>query len=214
MLDVGRWHNLGGMLSDREGVYLYNTVVALPAPARIIEVGSYQGKSTIAMLQACKDTANSAAIKKVTSVDDFSGDGMTPGESTPASRQDGVRVIRAVTEEWGLRDWLQDIMAMPSQDFFHIFNTIPHGITSEAWLALRPKVDMFFIDGCHACVKEDMLAAWPLLRGGGVMICHDYHRVNPGFRWISDLIDSTGIPGAPVEDTPSEDMLLWKAIKP
>lgn len=208
-LDLDRWVFQGGMMAREDGEILYKEVAALPAPAYIVEIGCYEGKSTIAMLQACRDTSTPTEKKSLISVDDFSGDGMNPGESTKARREEGVQTVKDNVASWGLSGWHDDILPMTSERFFKLYNTKPYG-APEGWEGKRRVADMFFIDGCHSCVKDDMLAAWPMLRSGGVMICHDYHTADPGFFWIRDLIDGAGLGGSKI---PGSEM-LYRAVKP
>lgn len=123
---------------------------------------------------------------------------MTGGESTPRSRGSGMAAVYHNVESFGLQHWYNPIQAMTSAEWFaqHDPNML---------------VDMFFIDGYHPGVRDDMRDAWQLLRKGGVMVCHDHHIVDPGFFWLRDLIDSTGLPG---EHWGGEATALWRGVKP
>ncbi len=193
--DLERWRQVGGMFSDKEGLLLYQEVLALPAPAQIIEIGCYQGRSTTAMLQACRDSAEQGR-KTVLSVDPFAGQGMQAMDSTISEKNSGREVVYANVNDMGLRDWYVGVDT----------------ITSDEWFSKTPvyeQFDMFFIDGLHPIVDQDMLRAWPLLRPGGIMICHDYHVYDQGYFWLRDLIDSAKLPGKHL----AENTLLYKVIK-
>lgn len=71
--------------------------------------------------------------------------------------------------------------------------TIMPMLSSEAAELLRGQTfDMVFIDGGHEyeCVRADILAYRPLVRPGGLLCGHDYHRKSwPGvFRAVNELI--------------------------
>jgi hypothetical protein len=196
MFELQRWNNIGGMLAEAEGKLLYEEVMALPGGSIIVEIGCYEGRSTVAMLQACRDSMQDKPFKKLITIDNFSGSGMEPGVSTQASRDNGVRVVTDNVANFNLLSWFGGVRPMTSEEWFN---------QSSDFVA-----DMFFIDGYHPGVQYDMHEAWKRLRPGGVIICHDYHTTDPGLFWLRDLIDQAGLPGRHMAVGTS----FYKAVKP
>jgi len=196
-VDWALWSTVGGMLQEIEGKMLYEQALVLPEGATIVEIGCYEGRSTTALLGACRDSEGMR--KRVITVDNFSGDGMTEGRSTAESKGSGLAGLYSNVSRLGLKDWLHDVFAVTSWEWFDEYARYDEELGFK----------MFFIDGCHSCVAEDMKRAWTMLSPGGVLICHDYHTDNPGFAWIKELIDSVGLNGQPMRQGTS----FYRAVK-
>ena len=193
------WDKIPGWFNALEGKALYDEVKALGSRAlRVVEIGSFRGKSTVAILEGCKDAGMMGQV--LSCVDNFSGTGETAGETSYERRLEGGKLLAQTIDAFGLRKWLLGI----------------NGTSSEEWLKDHPvktfqnAYNFFFIDGCHPCAAEDALAAWPLLKPGGVMICHDYDPTIPDSEVVKAL-DECGLPGKHIGVAGTS---LWKAIKP
>lgn len=181
--NLGVWSTLSGFIEPDEGQLIYEEALKQPCGAKIIEIGPYHGKSTVALLQGCKDsTCQPDNQKKVLSIDKFDGQGMTQGDATPQSQQAGRGIVLSVIAEYGLLQWLDDVGISDSQEWF-----------AKNGPALAGKVDMFFIDGYHGIVDKDIRAAIPLMKPGGVILCHDFWPIPHQLDWITKKILSVGL---------------------
>lgn len=83
----------------------------------------------------------------------------------------------------------QTLMIMPSRD-------IPTFFQSGFF-------DMIFIDGDHSYegVKNDLYAVIPLLKEGGVLICHDYETREPVKRAVDEYCKAVGASVTHIIDT-------------
>lgn len=190
MFSWDEWANLDGFIEPKEGFLLYNEVLQLPCQSTIVEIGCYHGKSTVALLEGCKDSSCTNDKKKiVSSVDYFAGQGMTESETTPEETATGMEIVNCVVREWGVTPWFAGVVAMKSQDWFSQHTEL-HG-----------KVDMMFLDGCHPIVDQDLTHALPYFHSGSVVLCHDYWPHDHPFSWITRKIESVGLSFTRLEDT-------------
>lgn len=181
MFDVDQWDkDWPGWFNKAEGKFLYDTVLAISEPATIIEIGSYRGRSTAAILQACMDSSPNK-LKSVICIDNFSGPGSTLGEQRTQAevKQWELDFLEAI-ELHGYKNWFSMLRVMTSQDWFKEKE-------GTRW-------PMFFIDGCHPEVVLDIQKAWPMLMPGGLLLCHDYDPNTP-LHSVKVAIDSCGVQG-------------------
>lgn len=190
--ELDRWRLIPGMIEDDEGVALYQTAAQLPANARCLEIGSYMGKSSIAIMSGLRDGGGG----RLTCVDPFAGTGLAPSVPSKEDQKRGSNALSNNILNWPLGTYWSGVAVMDSSRYF---------------LTLAPysEIDFVFIDGLHTRVDEDMLSAWRHLTPGGTMICHDYHVVDPDYFWITKLIDRASLPGKWMGGTTK----LWKAVK-
>lgn len=204
MIDWEKWETVPGWFNRAEAETLYDIAYSMPCPSRIVEIGAYRGRSTVILVQACRDamvqkTVRARCKMDVESVDNFSGTGQEHGQPTEIQQADGVMMLHWNLEMMGLRPNILN----PSWGVY---------VGSSAqWFAGHPddKYNMFFIDGCHLTAGEDVLAAWNRLEPGGVLVCHDYDPSSPTSKVVMD-INATGIPG---KHCGVGGTSLWKAIK-
>jgi len=158
MLDLERWDKIGGWMTKSEGQYLYDQVSASPDGSRIVEIGSYRGRSTAALLQACADTSPNR-LKKVIAVDLFVGDGSQVAKPSEDEQKSSASKFYDTIYTCQLHPWLVRLDVMSSEEWFEIN---------------QDSYDMFFIDGCHPRVAFDVKEAWRRLKPGGILLVHDY----------------------------------------
>lgn len=134
---------------------------------RIIEVGSFQGRSTRALADHC-----TGVVYAVDTWHDYEGDGDCQGQLVAAKGGTWAEIQQAFTRH------LADHLASG--------RVIPVVSTSQAALPTLTAIgqaDLVFIDGDHryeAC-RRDIEGYAPLVRPGGILAGHDYgHRAWPG----------------------------------
>lgn len=159
MLDISRALKVKGWMTSEELRWLAN---AAQGCQRILELGSYLGRSTRALLDNsdaylwCVDTWNSRIFKKTYST----GHHYNAFLKGIADARDRVTVLKMTTRE--------AVKCMPVEPF-----------------------DLVFIDADHTYkwVKHDILNFAPLLRLGGILSGHDYFSSAPGLmRAVDELI--------------------------
>lgn len=197
MLDLKAWDEIPGWFNKAEGQILYNIVLDLKAPAHIIEIGCFRGKSTVAMLQACADSSGPIKKKYVSSIDNFSGSGAESGHSTDQSIQEGERLVRREIKKRKLDKWFANLWTLSSDEWFA-------EKTGDKFI-----YSMFFIDGCHSQVAKDVANAWQRLAKGGIVVCHDYDPSVKDSPVIRD-IDALRLPG---KHCGVHGASLWLAVK-
>lgn len=162
---VARYGSIQGFLHDVEG-YALMRLAARPGPAgRVVEIGSFMGKSTCWLAHGVRLAhERGAPAAKVAAVDHFEGSrehrpGGTHeiaeivGEGTTYRRfQENIRAA-------GLEDWVQPIRA-------HSLQAV------KDW---TEPVRLIFIDGDHSygASLSDFRAWSPFVVTGGVLCLHD-----------------------------------------
>lgn len=135
----------------------------------IVEVGSWQGRSTRALADHCPGV--------VYAVDPWSGDYYTNGGALHRIRTD---VAEAFAQH--LADHIARGRVRPRRgEFLALHAALVH--------ELGRTVDLLFLDGDHreATVAAEIVAARALVRPGGILAGHDYsHRSWPGVRAAVD----------------------------
>lgn len=158
--------SIHGWMSDQERDWLYETAKQMSS---IVEIGSYQGKSTHALLSGCKSGI-------VTAVDHWEG------QEGQFKVDGGEAVYQAFLENCGKFPNLV-IEKMSSKE------------AAEKFLKEGKKFDMVFLDAGHNYedVKED-LALWHDL--GIKLLCgHDYDEA-PVKKAVDEFLNITGLCGS------------------
>lgn len=156
-----------GMITLRRAMYLYWLSYAGSVAGDVIEIGSWQGRSTIALAQACADSDNGI----VHAIDTFQGN---PGNEAmyvvgAADRSDLEPNFRRNIAAAGLTDRVA-VYAKSSVD------------AVEEVASAADTVRMMYIDGEHSydAVKEELDLFAPLLAPGGLLTFDDYSTRYPG----------------------------------
>lgn len=121
-------------------------------PGRIVEVGSWEGRSTVAL-------ANAVHPRVIHAVDTWTG---SPGE--PSEILAGQRDVFAT--------WQANIAALTAG------NVEAHHMDWRAYHATTPgPIALAFIDACHSYdeVRDNIMAFLPLIAPGGVLCGDDQH---------------------------------------
>jgi predicted O-methyltransferase YrrM len=176
--------DVGGWLSDEEG----RALAALAAGKRVLEVGSYKGRSTIWMAR----TAD-----RVDCIDTFDTTGTTallPRKNTYFEFCENVR-------RHGVADKMSVFMTSSAR-------ALARAAEEGAMY------DLVFIDADHSyeAVKRDAALAFPLLAPGGCLVFHDYGSpADPGVAKAVHELGGLGwfakLPGTLIQFTPGEPPL-------
>ncbi|MEO3472843.1 class I SAM-dependent methyltransferase [Roseomonas sp. CAU 1739] len=147
----------------------------MPRPARILEIGAFEGRSTCFMLEHILPADLDGEIH---CVDTWEG-GVEHGGIAMNAVFDRFRANVGAT-----------VKRFPRHKVI-----LHRNLSSLALRALHAKghggtFDFVYVDGSHqaADVLEDLVLSFPLLRNGGLMICDDYiwQRQRPGEEDILD----------------------------
>jgi predicted O-methyltransferase YrrM len=156
---LSRFATIPGMITLQEGLLLYSFAYAAGAEGDIVEIGSWQGRSTAFLAQACEDIGSGT----VHAIDWFRGN---PGKEHLFAVSGGAeRALRANLERVGLA----------SRVVVHADRS--EHVNRDALGSLR----MLFIDGehTHQAVSADLEYA-ALLAPSGLLVLHDYTNAYPG----------------------------------
>lgn len=166
---IGPFRGLDGWLTDREALGLYLTARKLPRNATVVEIGSWQGKSTYCLSKGLRSG-------KVHAIDPFNADaGADEGSREIYMSKKGnnnlLEQFRKNMEELGV---LKDIVIKQgySYQFHNDFE----------------KIDLLFIDGDHSiegCKADFELYAGKVVVGGFIAF-HDFYedRDELGPTWV------------------------------
>ncbi len=158
-----------GYMAPGQEKFLHNKVRSLPPNASILEIGSFQGRSTVAMAYACVGTK-----RQIHCVDTFCGNPGIMGTTAWF-----MHIFRGNLRRWGLDTYINIhqgyshpvVRAMPDQEMF----------------------DFAFIDASHeyADVLLDFELVYPRIKPGGYIAFHD---VAPGWPGSWRVWEQTGKP--------------------
>ena len=145
-----------GWLSDGQARRLYERAAAVPPGGRIVEIGSYRGRSAIVMANA----VGGAGVELV-AIDPHAGNDRGPQEihgSADEGEADN-RAFQANLSRAGVVDAVRHVR-LPSQ---------------EALGSVEGPIDVLYVDGAHRLgPATDDIARWGArVRPGGSMLVHD-----------------------------------------
>lgn len=150
---LAKTDQISGWLSRREGLLLHYFAKLLGRKGEVVEVGSFQGKSTAFMAQALKDLG----IGKVAAIDPHLGE--THVAKTGPKFGETFSKFKGNLHKLGL-----------SQNVLAIRKT-----SAKANKGWKKSIAVLNIDGLHEYefAKQDLDLWLPHLILGGVVICHD-----------------------------------------
>ena len=144
-----------GWMSDDQARRLWEAGRRVQAPGRIVEIGSFRGRSTIVLRLA------SASGVEVVAVDPHGGGDRGPQEITPdALRGDeDNRVFNANLDSAGVREQIHHVRLMSDQALGEV----------------EAPFDLVYVDGAHryAPARADIERWGDRIRPGGTLLVHD-----------------------------------------
>lgn len=185
-----QWMQLTGWFDLEEAIAIQSAVKQLPPGSRIAELGSFQGKSSVAIASVMP------ADSILYCVDMFRGTIIRPGEKKPPIEEIVKKNLDAITknlEAFGVKDKVR-VLVMSTNEAAGKFE--------------GEYFDLVFIDADHSYegVKADLLNWYPKLKPGGFLFCDDYGM--PEFPGVAQAVQTVGLQGQVV--APS----LWAHRKP
>lgn len=162
--DTPDWLDLGAKLEDLEAM---RSLVVEEDVA--IEVGSYVGRTALALLEA--------GASEVYCVDTWEGGADEKDEANRLYQRHGSRVFETFCRNAG--------------DAF-LFDIFPLVGTSLQWAKVWPfKVDLVYLDASHDydSVKADIEAWWPHVEEGGILCGHDF---DPYWSGVMRAVEESG----------------------
>jgi SAM-dependent methyltransferase len=147
--------NVAGWLSDGQALRLWARAAELTAPARIVEIGSFQGRSTIVLARAAADGVEIVAI------DPHAGNDRGPQEIEgfeDAAATDNV-VFNENLDKAGVRDRVRHVRKL----------------SSDAHADVEDPIHLLYIDGAHRYrpARADIEQWGARVAPGGTMLIHD-----------------------------------------
>lgn len=173
--------NVGGWLTEAEGIFLYNTAKRVKAENIVVEIGSWKGKSTICLGNGSKN-GNKA---KIFAIDPHIG-------SSEHQKMFG----KVDTFE----EFKQNITKASVIDFIKpIRDTSKNSAKS-----FSQRIEFIFIDGDHRYkfVKLDFELWFPKVTNGGIIAFHDsWHFIGVNLATTIPLLFSSKIKNPRLVDT-------------
>ncbi|MEG4346773.1 class I SAM-dependent methyltransferase [Microcoleus sp. A003_D6] len=149
-----------GFMVPGQEEYLFNKVKSLPNDGVIVEIGSYKGRSTVAMAYACIGTK-----RKIYCIDTWDGNDIDFPD------RNFFEIWKQNLQKNGLYKYV-----VPLQGY-------SHQVLSQ-WIELTngTKIDFIFIDGSHQFldVLKDFEQSFPLVKEDGWIAFHDVVPTWPG----------------------------------
>jgi predicted O-methyltransferase YrrM len=145
---------IGGWLTEEQAHVLYDRAAALPAGARIVEIGSYHGRSTIILALAAPEA-------EIVAIDPFAADHIaTRGRLRESDvGESDLETFESNLERAGVRERVQHIRAFSSDALAHVDGG----------------ADLLYVDGAHDLrnALADIRGWGARVRNGGTMLVHD-----------------------------------------
>jgi SAM-dependent methyltransferase len=142
-----------GWLTEAQARRLDRCAQAVPAGGRIVEIGSFRGRSTIVLARAAAEGA------EVVAIDPHLGSDRGPQEiaAQPELGEEDTRLFRANLERHGVSERVRHVRAL----------------SSEA--PIEEGIDLLFVDGAHRYgpARDDLVRWGASVRDGGTMLVHD-----------------------------------------
>jgi SAM-dependent methyltransferase len=142
-----------GWLTEAQAARLDRCARAVPSGGRIVEIGSFRGRSTIVLARAA------ATGVEVVAVDPHLGSDRGPQEiaAQPQLGEQDTQIFRANLERHGVLDRVRHVRML----------------SGEA--PLPESIDLLYVDGAHRFgpARDDLVRWGERVRDGGTMLVHD-----------------------------------------
>ncbi|MHC5610946.1 MAG: class I SAM-dependent methyltransferase, partial [Nostoc sp.] len=165
--------SIEGFMVTGQEEYLFNKVKSLPEDAVIVEIGSFKGRSTVAMAYACIGTK-----RKIYSIDTWDGNDAD------------------FSERQFFEVWQQNIQLNGLEQYIIPLRGYSHDVLKR-WdkLTNSKAIDFIFIDGSHQYldVLKDFELSFSLVKNGGWIAFHDVVPTWPGPELVWHNIAKLGL---------------------
>jgi SAM-dependent methyltransferase len=152
---LGRLQGVEGWLTDAQARALWDAAVNVREGGRILEIGSFRGRSTIVLASAAGPGV------EVVAIDPHGGGDRGPQEITPDAQrgQEDFEAFRANLQRAGVEGHVR-----------HVRLT-----SDEALLEVQGAIDVLYVDGAHryAPARGDIERWGTRVAPGGAMLIHD-----------------------------------------
>jgi len=142
-----------GWLTEAQASRLHRCAQEVPSGGRIVEIGSFRGRSTIVLARAAGGGV------AVVAIDPHLGSDRGPQEiaAQPELGEQDTSIFRANLERHGVLDRVEHVRMLSSQ------------------AALPDAIDLLYVDGAHRFgpARNDLVRWGARVRGGGTMLVHD-----------------------------------------
>ena len=144
-----------GWLTDAQAARLARSAGALGAGSRVVEIGSFRGRSTIVLARAAPDDA------EVVAIDPHLGSDRGPQEiaAQPELGEDDLHAFRANLERAGVAARVRHVRAL----------------SQEALGEVEGAIDLLYVDGAHRYgpARDDIVRWGDRVSPGGRLLVHD-----------------------------------------
>jgi len=144
-----------GWMTDAQARRLWDSVANLEAPAQVVEIGSYRGRSAVVLARAARDGV------QVTAIDPHAGNDRGPQqiEGTPDEGQDDHEAFLVNLAQAGVSEKVRHVR-LASQD---------------ALSQVQGPIDVLYVDGAHRYgpAKDDIARWGERVAPGGTLLIHD-----------------------------------------
>jgi predicted O-methyltransferase YrrM len=151
---LGAVDGIGGWLTEAQARLLYDRAAALPAGARVVEIGSYHARSTIILALA-------APTAQVVAIDPFAAEQIATRERLRERDvgQSDLEQFEANLARAGVRERVRHVRAF----------------SADALAEVDGAVDLLYVDGAHDLrhALGDIRGWGARVREGGTMLVHD-----------------------------------------
>jgi hypothetical protein len=169
--------SIDGWLGYKEAVYLYKVARSLPTekPVRVVEIGTWQGKSAIVIGKALHKHPD----VHITCIDPFNADGDTQSRQNYQNKLSKLKI--------SLKDMCWGNIKKNKLD--HIIEVI-QGYSYEVSPMWKDPIDLLFIDGNHdyASVRQDFNEWTPFLIKDGRLVMDDVYLNGGGHQGPAMLV--------------------------